>query len=59
MIITKRRSMAVLSVAVVLALYAAGAYKIEEARNAPRYSAMCTVNHCAPQNATFAGLSLK
>ncbi|MEB0039044.1 MULTISPECIES: hypothetical protein [unclassified Pseudomonas] len=50
--------MAVLSVAVVLAIYAAGAYRIEEARQAPRFS-ICTASHCAPQDATFAGLSLK
>jgi hypothetical protein len=59
MIITTRRTMAVLSVAVVLAIYAAGAYRIEMARNAPYYAVLCDGSHCAPQEATFAALSLK
>jgi hypothetical protein len=59
MIITIRRTMAVLSVAVVVAIYAAGAYRIEMARQAPHYAVLCDGSHCAPQDATFAGLSLK
>lgn len=54
-----RKSLTVLSVAVVIALYAAGAYRIEMARQAPRFVVMCNADHCAPQDATFAGLSLK
>jgi hypothetical protein len=59
MIITTRRTMAALSVIVVVAIYAAGAYRIEMARQAPHYSVLCDGNHCAPQEATFAALSLK
>jgi len=59
MIITTRRCLAVLSVAAVVAVYAAGAYRIEMARQSPRAAVVCSMNHCAPQDATFAGLSLK
>jgi hypothetical protein len=59
MIITTRRTMAALSVAVVVAIYAAGAYRIEMMRQAPHYAVLCDGAHCAPQEATFAALSLK
>ncbi|WP_397451552.1 hypothetical protein [Pseudomonas sp. NA-150] len=59
MIITTRRTMAALSVAVVVAIYAAGAYRIEMARQAPRFTVLCDGAHCAPQDATFAALSGK
>jgi hypothetical protein len=59
MTLTIKKCLAVLSVAVVIALYAAAAYRIEMARQAPRFVVMCNADHCAPQDATFAGLSLK
>jgi hypothetical protein len=59
MIITTRRCMAALAVAVVVGIYAAGAYRIEMVRQTPRSALICTATHCAPQDATFAGLSLK
>ncbi|WP_299830357.1 hypothetical protein [Pseudomonas sp.] len=51
--------MAALAVAVVVGIYAAGAYRIEMVRQTPRSALICTATHCAPQDATFAGLSLK
>jgi hypothetical protein len=41
---------------VVLAVYGAGAYRIEQLRQQPRGALVCTFGHCAPADATFSSL---
>lgn len=50
-----RKCMAVAGVIAVLGIYAAGVYRIEMARQAPRV-AICTFGHCVPTDATFSAL---
>ncbi|MFJ4142292.1 hypothetical protein [Pseudomonas sp. NPDC089734] len=50
-----RKCMAVLGIIAVFCIYAAGIYRIEMARQAPRV-AICTFGHCVPTDATFSVL---
>jgi hypothetical protein len=52
----KRQCVYVVAVAVVLGIYAAGAYRIEQLRQQPRGALVCTFGHCAPADATFSSL---
>ncbi|HEX8596016.1 MAG TPA: hypothetical protein VF682_22460 [Pseudomonas sp.] len=53
--IKTRKCLAVLGAAAVVGLYAAGAYRIELIREAPRV-ASCSFGHCVPTDATFSAL---
>lgn len=53
--IKTRKCLAVLGASAVLALYAAGAYRIELIRNTPQV-ASCSFGHCVPTGATFSAL---
>jgi len=50
-----KKCLAVLAATAVLAIYAAGAYRIEMTRQNPQV-ASCTLGHCYPTSATFAAL---
>lgn len=52
----KRQCVYVVAVVGVLSLYAAGAYRIEQMRQAPRMAVACTMGHCVPTDATFSAL---
>ncbi|MFJ3482210.1 hypothetical protein ACIPL1_02390 [Pseudomonas sp. NPDC090202] len=52
----KRQMVYVVAVAVVLSIYAAGAYRIEQMRNMPRGAVVCTFGHCVPTDASFSAL---
>jgi hypothetical protein len=52
----KRQCVYVAAVAVVLSIYAAGAYRIEQLRNEPRMAVVCTFGHCVPADASFSAL---
>ncbi|MFS2161077.1 hypothetical protein ACCD10_27590 [Pseudomonas sp. Pseusp122] len=53
--ITTRKCLAVIAATAVLAIYGAGAYRIEMARQGP-HLASCNFGHCYPTSATFAAL---
>ncbi|MDO7927538.1 hypothetical protein Q6A51_12150 [Pseudomonas sp. KFB-139] len=50
-----RKCMAVLGVLAVVGIYAAGAYRIEMIRQAPKV-AICSFGHCVPTTATLSAL---
>ncbi|SOP96812.1 hypothetical protein [Pseudomonas syringae] len=50
-----RKCMVVAGALAVLAVYGAGAYRNELARQAP-YVSSCTLGHCVPTDATFSAL---
>ena len=52
----KRQMVYVVAVGVVLSIYAAGAYRIEQMRHTPRVAVVCTFGHCVPTDATFSAL---
>jgi len=52
----KRQCVYVIAVAVVLSLYGAGAYRIEQMRKAPQTAVVCTFGHCMPTDASFTAL---
>jgi hypothetical protein len=47
--------MAAVGIIAVVALYAAGAWRVEMIRQAPQ-TAFCTIGHCVPVNSTFSAL---
>lgn len=49
----KRQCVYVAAVVTVLSIYAAGAYRIEQMRQAPRLAVVCTLGHCVPTDASF------
>lgn len=51
----KRQCVYVLAVAVVLSLYGAGAYRIEQLRRTPSV-AVCSFGHCTPTATSFSAL---
>lgn len=53
--VTTRKCLAALGLMGVVALYAAGAWRIEQIREAPRVAA-CAFGHCSPANASLAAL---
>lgn len=53
--VTTKKCLAALGIVSVIALYAAGCYRIELARMAPPALA-CTFAHCSPTDATFTAL---
>ncbi len=53
--VTTRKCLAVMGLVGVFALYAAGAYRIEQIRQAPAAVA-CAFGHCSPTNASLAAL---
>lgn len=53
--VTIKKCLATLGIVGVVALYAAGAYRIELARMAPPAS-LCAFAHCSPTDATFTAL---
>lgn len=50
--VTTRKCLAALGLISVVAIYAAGAYRIELARMSP-HSVVCMFGHCAPANASL------
>ena len=52
----KRQMVYSVAVGVVLSIYAAGAYRIEQMRQTPRVAVVCTFGHCVPTDATFSAL---
>ncbi|KPW55522.1 hypothetical protein RA263_09510 [Pseudomonas syringae pv. tagetis] len=50
-----RKCMVVIGALAVMAVYTAGAYRNELARQAPQV-ASCTFGHCVPTDATFSAL---
>jgi len=50
-----KKCFAVLAATAVLAVYAAGAYRVEMTRMNPQV-ASCSLGHCYPTSATFAAL---
>lgn len=50
-----KKCLAVIAATAVLAIYAAGAYRIEITRQSPQV-ASCNLGHCYPTAATFAAL---
>jgi hypothetical protein len=55
MIIKTRKCLIAVGAAAAIALYAAGAYRVEQLRETPRV-AVCSFGHCVPTTATFSGL---
>jgi hypothetical protein len=52
---TTRKCLMVMGVGAVIALYGAGVYRNELARQAPQV-AVCSFGHCVPNNGTFSAL---
>lgn len=50
-----KKCMAALGIVAVVALYAAGAWRVEMIRQAP-HTASCMIGHCVPANSTFSAL---
>lgn len=50
-----KKCVTVLSISAVIAIYAAGVYRNELARQTPQV-ATCSLGHCVPSNATFSAL---
>lgn len=50
-----KKCVTVLSISAVIAIYAAGVYRNELARQTPQV-ATCSFGHCVPSNATFSAL---
>jgi hypothetical protein len=50
-----KKCAAVMAITAVVAVYAAGVYRNELARQAPQV-ATCSFGHCVPSNATFSAL---
>jgi hypothetical protein len=51
--IKTRKCAFIFALAAVAGLYAAAAYRVEQARNAPRENATCSLAHCPPQTTTL------
>lgn len=52
----KRQCVYAITALTVLALYGAGAYRIEQLRQQPRESVVCAFGHCMPTGASFSAL---
>lgn len=51
-----RKCAVICAIAVVVGLYAAAAYRVEQARHQPYSAASCSLAHCVPHTATLSAL---
>ncbi len=51
-----RKCAVVFAIASVIGLYAAAAYRVEQARHQPYSAASCSLAHCVPHTATLSAL---
>lgn len=56
MTLKSRRCAVICAIAAVLGLYAAAAYRVEQARHQPNSAASCSLAHCVPHTATLSAL---
>lgn len=56
MFLKTRKCAVICAISAVIGLYAAAAYRVEQARNTPHQHATCGLAHCPPQTATLNAL---
>ncbi|MNJ79057.1 hypothetical protein D3C77_769640 [compost metagenome] len=56
MTLKSRRCAVICAIAAVLGLYAAAAFRVEQARHQPYSAASCSLAHCVPHTATLSAL---
>lgn len=56
MTLNARKCATVCALAAVFGLYAAAAYRVEQARNQPHSAASCSLAHCVPHTASLSAL---
>ncbi|MGH8383331.1 hypothetical protein [Pseudomonas sp.] len=56
MSLKSRKCAVICAIAAVIGLYAAAAYRVEQARHQPHSAASCSLAHCVPHTATLSAL---
>ncbi|WP_166568235.1 hypothetical protein [Pseudomonas sp. R5(2019)] len=56
MTLKTRKCAFIFAIAAVIGLYAAAAYRLEQARNAPRDQSSCMFTQCVPHTASMAAV---